>query len=64
MSDKGIEIIVTNGDDKVKITNSGYGLELYSMRNGWQWSGIDVDGNQLDMIVECIENYRKHLRGE
>ena len=42
---------------KVKITNDGYGLEMYTMRNGFQWSGCGVDDELLHMIKSAIEEY-------
>jgi len=35
----------------------GYGLELYTMRNGYQWSGVGVDDEMLSMIKAAIDEH-------
>jgi len=47
------------GKKKVRITNNKYGLELYTMMNGFQWSGQPVDDGMLSLIKEAIEEYLK-----
>lgn len=42
---------------KVKITDDGYGLEFYTMRNGYQWSGFGVDDELLAMMRSAIDEY-------
>lgn len=54
-----IDIVKGNGDKKVRIHDDGYGLELLTMRNGWQWSGAGVDDEILDLIVDAINDYKK-----
>ena len=56
--DERILVLIEDGENKVKISNDGFGLELYTMRNGWQWSGQGVDEKMLRMIREAIT---KHL---
>ena len=45
------------GDTRVKIVKDKYGLEFFTMRNGWQWSGFEVNDKLLRMMKEAIEDY-------
>jgi hypothetical protein len=54
-----ILVLKESGRKKVKITNYGFGIEIYIMRNGWQWSGSGVDDQLLLMIKDSIEEYFK-----
>lgn len=53
--------LVEKGKKKVKITNDGYGIELYIMRNGFQWAGSGVDEEMLKMIQEAIGKYFERI---
>jgi hypothetical protein len=55
--DNGVLVLKEDGRTKVKITNDGYGLELYTMHNGFQWTGQGVDEKILRMIREAIDDY-------
>ena len=46
-----------NGDNRVKITDNGYGLEFYVMRNGRSWSGFGVDFELLVLMGDVINEY-------
>ena len=46
-----------SGRKKVKIADDGYGLEFYTMRNGYQWSGFGVDIELLVMMRDAIDEY-------
>ena len=46
-----------SGRKKIKITNDGYGLEFYTMRNGYQWTGFGVDTELLVMMRDAIDEY-------
>lgn len=48
---------VISGKKGVEIRDDGFGLELFTCRNGYQWSGFDVDGELLDMIKKAIIEY-------
>lgn len=50
-------VLKEDGKKKVKITDDGYGLELYTMRNGFQWTGQEVDEKILRMLREIINEY-------
>jgi hypothetical protein len=57
--DEVVEVKITSGErKKVLITKNNYGIEIMTMKNGFQWSGMPVDEEMLDMLVECIEKYR------
>lgn len=60
MNRQELEFLTTNKDGKrkVKIQNDGYDLQLLTMRNGFQWTGQPVDDELLDMIIECINQYK------
>jgi len=45
------------GKKRVKIEDQGYGLEFFTMRNGWQWAGFDVDEELLKMMQDVIAEY-------
>lgn len=55
----GKEILVfkEDGQMKVKIADYGFGLELNTMRNGFQWSGQQVNEKMLRMIRDAINEY-------
>lgn len=57
--EKLIYIETVCGKKGARIKNDGFGLELYTMRNGYQWNGSGVDMEIMDMIIECIEKYKK-----
>ena len=57
--DKNFEVTVSAEPRRVTIHNDGYGLELLTMRNGHQSTGQPVDDELLDMIAECIAEYKK-----
>ena len=42
---------------KVKIEDDGFGLYLFIMRNGHQWTGSSVDDELLSMIRSAIDDY-------
>lgn len=50
-------IIESGSKKKVRIEDRGYGLEFFTMRNGWQWSGFGVDDELLSMMQKAIEEY-------
>lgn len=50
-------VFKSDGNKKVKITNDGFGLELYTMRNGWQWTGQGVDSKLLHLMRDAINEY-------
>jgi hypothetical protein len=52
--------IIEHGErKKVKIQDSSYGVDFFTMRNGFQWSGFRVDDEILSMMQEAIEQYFK-----
>jgi hypothetical protein len=54
--------IIEHGErKKVKIQDSGYGVEFLTMRNGFQWSGFRVDDEILSMMKEAIEQYFENI---
>ena len=55
--DNKILVLVEDGRKKVKIQDDGYGLEIYTTRNGYQWTGQGVDKKMLRMIRNAITKY-------
>ena len=51
-------IIIEHGKKKVRLHDDGYGLELLTMRNGYQWTGAGVDDELLDMLAQVIAKYK------
>ena len=54
-----LEITATRDKKKVMIRDDGYGLELLTMIDGFQWTGQPIDEEVLEMIEETIDAYRK-----
>lgn len=50
-------IKIASGKKAVKITSDEFGLEFYTMRNGYQWSGFGVDDELLEMMRDAIDRY-------
>jgi len=59
INDKGVSVETVRGKKKVKIQRDKYGEELHVMTNGFQWTGMGIDSDILEMIIECIEEYKK-----
>ncbi len=57
MAEDKVFISRENGKKKVKLTNEGFGLDLYTMRNGYQWTGMGVDIELLRMLKDVITEY-------
>jgi len=49
--------ISVNGKYKAKITQDGYGLELHTMRNGYQWVGQGMNVELLKLTRDVINEY-------
>ncbi len=58
MAEKELEVITTRGDRKVKIVHDGYSRHLFTMMNGFQWSGAPIDDEIIYMIEEVISTYK------
>ena len=52
-----------NINNKVKIGESRYGTELYTTRNGYQWTSFQVDIDMLKLIRDSINEYLA-IKGE
>lgn len=42
----------------VVIREDKYGIEVLTMRNGYQWSGMPMDEELLDMLQEAIAEFK------
>ena len=58
-----VEIEKRIGRKKVKLECDGYGMYLFTMRNGSHWNGMAVDDELLDMILEVVNEYKSKTRG-
>lgn len=47
-----------SGKKGVAIRENKHGLELLTVRNGYQWSGAPVDDDILDMLQEAIAEFK------
>ena len=56
---KRFEIIKENGKIKAKVCNTGFGVELYTMRNGNQWSGQGMNPELARLTIEALTEYLK-----
>lgn len=51
------EILKENGKFKAKITQDKYGIELHTMRNGWQWTGQTMTVEMLKLARAAIDEF-------
>ena len=58
MKEQQIRIEEINNKLGVKLVNDGYGLELFTMRNGYQWTGSGVNDEIIDMIINVLSEYQ------
>ena len=56
------EYIKTRGNKKVKIVADKYGIELHTIRNGRQWTGMCVDIELLEMMRDTISEYLEGIK--
>lgn len=56
---QGYKIGMADGKVKAEIRHDGYCLELYTMRNGYQWVGIPADEKLLDMVSGVIADHKQ-----
>lgn len=53
------EIVIENGNKKVRMSEDKYGVYLSVTHNGYQWTSVQVDEQILDMIEGIIAAKRK-----
>lgn len=46
-----------DGDRGVKIHEDQYGIEVLTMRNGFQWSGFRADRKLLEMLRDAMREF-------
>lgn len=46
-----------NGKRAVTIKKDEYGIELMTMRNGFQWTGMTVDAEVLAMLLDALNEF-------
>lgn len=47
-----------NGKKGVVIREDKWGVEVLTMRNGYQWSGMPMDAELIDMLQEAIAEFK------
>lgn len=47
-----------NGKKGVVIREDRWGVEVLTMRNGYQWSGMPMDEELIDMLQEAIAEFK------
>ena len=47
-----------NGKKGVVIREDKLGVEVLTMRNGYQWSGMPMDAELIDMLQEAIAEFK------
>ena len=52
-----MEIEKRNGKRGVVIREDKYGIEVLTMRNGFQWSGMPMDAELIDMLEQAIVEF-------
>ncbi len=53
-----LKIEISHGDVKCKIERDKYDMNMLSTRNGYQWSGMPVDDEMIDMLHDLIIEYK------
>ena len=53
-----MEIEKRNGKRGVVIREDKYGIEVLTMRNGYQWSGMPMDAELIDMLEQAIVEFK------
>lgn len=59
---KTTEVEITKDNIGVRIKTDRYGLSLFITNNGWQWTGVDITEETLDMIAKATEQYKKNKK--
>ena len=59
---KTTEVEITTDNIGVRIKTDRYGLSLFITNNGWQWTGVDITEETLDMIAKATEQYKKNKK--
>ena len=54
-----MEIEKRNGKRGVVIREDKYGIEVLTMRNGFQWSGMPMDAELIDMLEQAIVEFKR-----
>ncbi len=53
--------IVSQGDKKiVEIRDDGISETLYICRNGWQYTGVEIDETDADLMIAALKAYKVH----
>ena len=53
-----MEIEKRNGKRGVVIREDKYGIEVLTMRNGFQWSGMPMNAELIDMLEQAIVEFK------
>ena len=48
-----------SGKKGVVIREDKYGIEVLTMRNGYQWSGMPMDAELIDMLEQAIIEFKR-----
>ena len=56
-SDRKFEIVKENGTVKARVRNDGFGEELSTMRNGYQWTGQPISPELARLTIEVLTEY-------
>ena len=48
-----------SGKKGVVIREDKYGIEVLTMRNGYQWSGMPMDAELIDMLEQAIVEFKR-----
>ena len=54
-----MEIEKRNGKRGIVIREDKYGIEVLTMRNGFQWSGMPMDAELIDMLEQAIVEFKR-----
>lgn len=56
---KIISIKKSKGKLGVNIEHSKYDKQILTTRNGWQWSGMPINDDLADLLIDVLIEYKK-----
>ena len=54
---KGLLIIKGKEKVKAKIQDDGYGIDFYTTRSGWQWTGQGMTPELAKLSIQVLQEY-------
>ena len=51
------QILREDGDNKVRILTDRYGTHLEISKNGWQWTGTEINDSLTKLLIEALQKH-------